>query len=290
MAEPPLAAAAPPSAGAQGGTRAIRSADFVQSLERGLAVIRAFGAGREQLTLSEVARSTALTRAAARRFLLTLVELGYVRFDGRTFALRPRVLELGYAYLSTASFAEVAAPHLEHLVAQVRESSSLAVLDGEDVVYVVRVPTKRIMTVAIAVGTRFPAYATSLGRVLLAALAPAELESYLSRVELQPLTERTVIDPALLRDELAAVEANGYAVVDQELEDGLRSAAAPVVDPAGTVVAAVNVSVHASRVSLDLLRRTHLPLLLEAATAISAELAALGGAGVRTPGARTSTS
>ena len=136
--------------------------DFVQSLERGLAVIRAFDADHPQLTLSEVARATGLTRAAARRFLLTLVELGYVRTDGRLFALRPRVLELGYAYLSSLSLPEVALPHLEALVAEVHESSSLSVLDGEDVVYVARVPTKRIMTVAISVGTHFPAYATSM--------------------------------------------------------------------------------------------------------------------------------
>ena len=147
-----------------------RSPDFVQSLERGLAVIRAFGPGRDELTLSDVARATGLTRAAARRFLLTLAELGYVSSDGRSFSLRPRVLELGYAYLSTLGFAEVAAPHMEELVATVHESSSVAVLDGDDIVYVVRVPTTRIMTVTIAVGTRFPAYATSMGRVLLAAM------------------------------------------------------------------------------------------------------------------------
>jgi IclR family pca regulon transcriptional regulator len=148
----------------------MREPYYVQSLQRGLAVIRAFDAGHPELTLSEVARLCGLTRAAARRFLLTLADLGYVRTDGRLFSLTPRVLELGYAFLSSLTLPEVAEPHLERLVAEVRESSSLSVLDGDDIVYVARVPTSRIMTVAINVGTRFPAYATSMGRVLLAAL------------------------------------------------------------------------------------------------------------------------
>ena len=175
MAEP--ATAGPP-----------RRSDHIRSLERGLAVLRAFGPERSGLTLSDMARTTGLTRAAARRFLLTLVELGYVTSDGRLFSLSPRVLELGYGYLSGLGLTEVATPHLEELVASVRESSSIAVLDGDDIVYVVRVPTKRIMTVAITLGTRFPAYCTSMGRVLLAALAPEGLAAYLERVELRPLT------------------------------------------------------------------------------------------------------
>src|SRR5919108_6184738 len=171
---------------------ALRGAHFVQSLERGLAVIRAFSAERPQLTLSEVARATGLDRAAARRFLLTLADLGYVHSDGRGFMLAPRVLELGYAYLSSISLPEVAEPHMERLVADVHESSSVSVLDGEDIVYVARVPTSRIMTVSINVGTRFPAYATSMGRVLLSQLPDDELEAYLERVELVPLSPRTV--------------------------------------------------------------------------------------------------
>src|SRR4051794_23692642 len=148
-----------------------RGTHFVQSLERGLAVIRAFDAEAPELTLSDVARRTGMSRAAARRFLLTLADLGYVRTDGRQFSLSPRVLELGYAYLSSLSLPEVAEPHLEALVAEVRESSSMSVLDGGDIVYVARVPVSRIMTVAINVGTRFPAYATSMGRVMLAGLS-----------------------------------------------------------------------------------------------------------------------
>ena len=199
------------------GSPAARNSEFVQSLDRGLAVIRAFGPDRERLSLSEVARATGLTRAAARRFLLTLVKLGYVRNDGREFSLRPRVLELGYAYLSGLALPEVAAPHLEELVAKLHESSSISVLDGHHIVYVVRVPTKRIMTVAISVGTRFPAFATSMGRVLLAAMPDDQLESYLAEATFEQFTARTVTDPGRLRAIVREVARQGYAIVDQEL-------------------------------------------------------------------------
>ncbi|MEN3361088.1 MAG: IclR family transcriptional regulator, pca regulon regulatory protein [Mycobacteriales bacterium] len=255
--------------------RAPRGAHFVQSLERGLAVIGAFDAKHAELTLSDVARATGLTRAAARRFLLTLVDLGYMRTDGRLFSLAPRVLELGYAYLSSLTLPEVAEPHLERLVADVHESSSLCVLDGDDIVYVARVPTSRIMTVSISVGTRFPAYATSMGRVLLASLPEEELEKYLARVEPARLTSRTVTGANALRSELAKVRTQGWALVDQELEDGLRSIAAPVRDRAGRVVAAVNLSAHASRTSLESLRRDLLPHLLAATARIDADLRAV---------------
>jgi IclR family transcriptional regulator, pca regulon regulatory protein len=253
-----------------------RESYFVQSLERGLSVIRAFGEDRPELTLSEVAAQTDLTRAAARRFLLTLCDLGYVRADGRRFALTPRVLELGYAYLSSLSLPELAEPHLERLAAEVRESSSVAVLDGDDIIYVARVPTSRIMRVAINVGTRFPAHATSMGRVQLAALTDAELDAYLNRVELRPLTANTLTDPAKLRSELDRIRAQGWALVDQELEEGLRSVAAPIRDRTGRVVAAVNVSAHASRASKDAVRRVLLPPLLATAGRIEADLLAPG--------------
>jgi len=249
-----------------------RDAHFVQSLERGLAVIRAFDAQRPELTLSEVARHCDLTRAAARRFLLTLADLGYVRTDGRLFRLTPRVLELGYAYLSSLSLPEVASPHLERLVEEVHESSSMSVLDGDDIVYVARVPMARIMTVAINVGTRFPAYATSMGRVLLAALPDKVLEEYLDRVTLQQLAPRTTTSPDALRAELSRVRAQGYAIVDQELEGGLRAVAAPVRDKAGTTVAAINVSSHASRSSMEKIRRELVPKLRAAAARIEADL------------------
>jgi len=249
-----------------------REPHFVQSLERGLAVIRAFDAHHRELTLSEVARICDLTRAAARRFLLTLTDLGYVRTDGRLFSLTPRVLELGYAFLSSLSLPDVAEPHLEQLSAEVHESSSVSVLDGDDVVYVARVPTRRIMTVAINVGTRFPAYATSMGRVLIAHLPAQQVEAYLSRVRLEQLTARTVGSVAELRAELRRVREQGYAIVDQELEEGLRSMAAPVADRSGAVTAAVNVSVHASRTSVAAMRAELLPPLLATAERITADL------------------
>jgi IclR family transcriptional regulator, pca regulon regulatory protein len=253
-----------------------RDSDFVQSLDRGLAVIKAFGPDRERLSLSEVARATGLTRAAARRFLLTLVKLGYVRSDGREFSLRPRVLELGYAYLSGLAMPEIAAPHLEELVAKLRESSSISVLDGHHIVYVARVPTKRIMTVAISVGTRFPAFATSMGRVLLAALSEADLDRYLAEATFEPLTDRTVTDPVQLKKIVREVGEQGYAIVDQELEEGLRAIAAPIRGSADGVTAAINVSAHASRVSPEAMRTHLLPAMLETAGQIERDLRSQG--------------
>jgi IclR family pca regulon transcriptional regulator len=244
----------------------------VQSLQRGLSVIRAFDAEHRELGLSEVARATGLTRAAARRFLLTLVELGYMHFDGSRFSLRPRVLELGFAYLSSLTLPEVAEPHLEALVAQINESSSLSVLDDTDIVYVARVPTRRIMSITLAVGSRLPAFATSMGRVLLAALPDADLEERLGRIEVRSLTARTVGSRDALRTVIEQVRRQGYAITDQELEEGLRSIAVPVHDASGGAVAALNISVHASRASVAELRSRFLPPAREAAAAIDAEL------------------
>ncbi|MEV1293801.1 IclR family transcriptional regulator C-terminal domain-containing protein [Pseudonocardia sp. NPDC049635] len=253
----------------------------VRSLARGLAVIRSFDADRPQQTLADVARSTGLTRAAARRFLLTLVDEGYVRTDGRLFTLTPRVLELGWSYLSAMGLPEVAAPHLERLVAAVRDSASVSVLDGDpasgyDVVYVARVPTSRIMTVTITIGTRFPAYVTSMGRVLLAALPQPALDRYLDGLRPEALTEHTVAGPGALRAELDRVRAEGYCVVDQELEAGLRSIAVPVHDRTGRVAAAVNVSTHASRRDTATLRSEVLPELRACVAAIELDLRAAG--------------
>jgi IclR family transcriptional regulator, pca regulon regulatory protein len=264
-----------------------RSSDFVQSLERGLAVIRAFDAEHRELALSDVARATGLTRAAARRFLLTLVKLGYVHFADGRFSLRPRVLDLGYAYLSSLSLPEVAQPHMEALVAKVNESSSISVLDDTEVVYVVRVPTHRIMSITLAVGTRLPAYATSMGRVLLGALDEQELDERLSRIEIRPLTARTVKDERTLRETIATVRKQGFAMVDQELEEGLRSAAVPIRNASGEVTAALNVSVHASRASMAALRRDFLPHALDAAAAIEADLRGASSSNARSvPSAR----
>jgi IclR family pca regulon transcriptional regulator len=249
------------------------SGEFVQSLERGLAVIRAFGAERPSLTLSEVARASGLSRASARRFLHTLVELGYVSTDGRTFALRPSVLDLGYAYLSSLTLPEVAAPHLERLSEEVGESSSVAVLDGSDIVYVARVATHRIMAAAIRVGTRFPAAATSMGRALLAHRPEPELDRFLETTPLPQLTPRTITDPKALRTELERVRGQGWAAVDQELEEGLRSVAAPLRDASGKVVAAVNVSAPVRRGALAEILDDMLPPLLAAAKRIEEDLA-----------------
>lgn len=248
------------------------SPDFVQSLARGLAVITAFDADRPRQTLSEVSRATGLTRATARRFLHTLVELGYVDTAGSTFWLTPRVLDLGYSYLSSMPLSELAQPHLEKLSARLDESSSVAVLDGADIVYVGRVQVRRIMNIGITIGTRFPAFATSMGRVLLAALPPEELDERLAGADLRGVSPRGITDSEGLRAELAAVAERGWALVDQELEPGLRSLAAPVHDRDGRVVAALNVSTHAARYSIEQLRDELVPVVSDAARALSTDL------------------
>lgn len=254
-----------------------RNPDFVQSLERGLAVIRAFDAEHRELALSDVARATGLTRAAARRFLLTLAELGYVSISEGRFSLRPRVLELGYAYLSGLSLPEAAQPHMEKLVAMVNESSSISVLDDTDIVYVVRVPTRRIMSITLSVGTRLPAFATSMGRVLLADLPDDLLQQRIERIEFRPLTSRTITDRDALLAVLHTVREQGYAMVDQELEEGLRSLAVPIRGGTGSAIAALNVSVHASRASMSVIRREFVPRALATATAIEQDLRAASG-------------
>ena len=189
---------------------------------------------------------------------------------------RPRVLELGYAYLSGLALPEVAAPHMEELVARLHESSSISILDGQQIVYVARVPTKRIMTVAISVGTRFPAYATSMGRVLLAALTEEELESYLDEATFERLSAHTVTNPAQLRAIVREVASQGYAIVDQELEEGLRAVAVPIRGAPDVGTAAINVSAHASRVSMSAMQEQILPALLETARQIETDVQAQG--------------
>ncbi|NYE18251.1 IclR family transcriptional regulator domain-containing protein [Microbacterium immunditiarum] len=252
------------------------SGDFVQSLARGLAVIRAFDAEHPELSLSDVARRTAIPRAAARRFLRTLETLGYVRAHGngtaRSFALTPHVLELGFSYLSALTLPELVQPHLEALSRAVDESVSAAVLDGTDIVYVARVPTRRIMSVRITIGTRFPAYATSMGRVLLAGLSDDEADAALEASARRSLTPLTKTDTGALREELAHVRAQGWALVDGELESGLRSVAAPVHGRDGSIAAAVNVSTSATRDTVEHVLEAYLPRLLETTAAIEREL------------------
>jgi IclR family pca regulon transcriptional regulator len=231
--------------------------------------------------LSEVARATGLTIPVARRLLLTLARLGYVRSDSGRFFLLPRVLDLGYGCMSGLALPDLATPHVEQLAAMLDECSSVSVLDGQHIVCVVRVPSKRITIEAVSVGTRLPAYATSTGRVLLAAMAASELDRYLAETPLERLTSRTLTEPRRLRAEVAKAARYGYAVVDQELEEGLRAVAAPIRGAAHAGIAAINVSVHASRVSLAALRSQVLPVLLDTAARIEADLLAVGG---QTPG------
>jgi IclR family pca regulon transcriptional regulator len=250
--------------------------EFVQALERGLAVIRAFSAETPAMTIADVAERTSLTRAAARRYLRTLQQLGCLRQIDSRFTLTPRVLDLGFAYLSSMTQQRLVEPYMEELVASLHESCSLSVLDGPDIVYVARVPAKRIMSINLVVGSRLPAHATSMGKILLAHLTPQELDHYFSSFPRSPLTRRTICDETLLRKALAEVRQRGWAFADQESEDGVRSVATSVTDGAGQVRLAMNVSVHATRVSLEELRRTHLPLLLATAREVSDALRVSG--------------
>ena len=246
--------------------------EFVQSLERGLSVIRSFDAENARLTLAEVAQRTGLTRATARRLLLTLEDLGYVSSNGRHFSLTPRVLDIGYAYLSSLNIQQIAQPFLEALSERVNESVSVTVLDGADIIYVARVPTKRIMTISLGLGSRLPAYCTSMGRVLLAELTPAELAAIVPE-RLEPRTAHTIASRAELEDVLADIRRQGWALVDEELEVGLRSLAAPLRDASGRAVAAMNVSTNAGRTTTDEIHEHVLPAVLAAARDIGDALA-----------------
>ena len=199
-------------------------------------------------------------------------QLGFVDSNEREFYLTPRILQLGYAYLSSTPFWDLAQAHIEELVDQLHESSSISVLDRDEIVYVARVPTKRIMTISLAVGSRLPAFATSMGRVMLADLPDAQIDAFLARAELTPLTSRTVTDPVALRALLLEVREQGWALVDQELEDGVRSIAAALRGADGRVLGALNVSAHATRTNLDALRKQFLPALLETTERINADL------------------
>lgn len=251
-------------------------AEFVESLARGMTVLTAFGEGRAELPLTAVADATGLARATARRALITLEHLGYVTSRERTFRLTPQVLALGCPPLSRTTLSEIAAPHLAALVQRVHESASLAVLDGESIQYTARVATGRIMSVNITIGTRFPAYAASMGRVLLADLPAEERSARLARTELRALTPRTLTRPSELAAELERVRREGYALVDEELEEGLRSIAVPVRDLNGQAVAAVNVAMHSSRRTGEQCLTEVLPELRSAAARIEADLHVAG--------------
>lgn len=248
------------------------SGEFVQSLARGLSVIRAFDEQHAQKTLTDVAQDTGMTRASARRFLHTLVALGYVATDGKLFWLTARVLTLGYSFLSGLTLAELAEPHLRTLSGEVRESTSLSVLEGEDIYYVARVSVRQIMRASINVGTRFPAYPTSMGRVLLAGLPPAALDEYLATSHRKKFTPVTTTRADDLRRQIDLARRQGWATVADQLEPGLCSLAAPVHGKDEKVVAAVNVSLSSGVGSGDRLKKLLHPLLATA-TALSADVA-----------------
>ena len=241
--------------------------NFMASLARGLAVIRAFTEQRRQLTIAQLSERTGIPRAAVRRCLYTLSRLGYVGSDdGRAYALRPRILALGHAYLSSTPLAIAVQPLLDQITSDLHESSSLAVLEGDDILYIARSSTTmRVMSIDLGIGSRLPAYCTSMGRVLLAGLPDAELKAHLARVKFVRLTGRTVATAEELTSVLKAVRRNGYAVVDQELEIGLRSIAVPVLDRGGRPVAAINIGTQSSRVSVAEMESRFLPPLRAAA-------------------------
>jgi IclR family transcriptional regulator, pca regulon regulatory protein len=246
--------------------------DYVQSLERGFAVLLAFDEELTHPTLAELAVKTGFSRPAVRRLLLTLQRLGYVAHDGSRWTLTPRVLSIGQHYTATRAMIELAQPHLLRLAERTGESASLAELDGHEAVYVARVPVRRIMSINVAVGTRVPAYATSMGRVLLAWAGPEAVSRFLDEAELRARTPLTVTDPAELRQRLAQVRERGWSVVDGELEPGLLSAAVPVRDNTGRVVAALASSTSAGRLAPEKLVEETVPILLETAAAVSADL------------------
>ena len=241
----------------------------VQSFARGLSVLRSFGADAPSQTLTEVAERADLTRAGARRILLTLLHLGYVTTEGRLFRLTPKVLELGFAYLSSLPVWTQAQPVMEDLVESLRQSCSAAVLDGDEIVYILRVPAHKIMSINLGVGSRLPAYCTSMGRVLLAGLPPATLRERLNRMIPAQHTPNTIIEPERLEEAIEQVRIQGWSLVREELEPGLVSMAAPIVDRNGRVVAAINISGHANNPSPTQLLENCLPALLAAAAKIN---------------------
>ncbi len=245
---------------------------FVQSFARGLSVIRAFGPTAREMTLTEVAERTGLTRAGARRILLTLQHLGYVAANERKFYLTPRILDLGYSYLSSMKLWDFAEPVMEELVDKIHESCSVSVLDGTEIVYVLRVPTRKIMTINLSIGSRLPAFCTSMGRVLLGDLDEAGLDKILSQSELKAQTKLTVTHPTRLKKIISEDRKKGWSLIDQELEEGLCSIAVPLIDFNGHTIAAMNIGGNVTRTSgADLVKKV-LPELQAAANKINTAL------------------
>lgn len=246
-----------------------KSPDIIQSLEKGLLMIQAFTEETPTLTVTEAAIATGLTRPTARRILLTLEHLGFAESRNGVFSLTVYTLTLGYAYLSSQNMWDIAHPFMRDLVQMTEESTSIAVLDRTDLIYVARVPTKRIMMININVGSRLPAYATSMGHVLLAHLTEEELNRYIENITIKKYTDNTITDAKELMKILTKVRKNGWAIVEQQLEEGLCSIAVPIKNSYGKVFAAINISVHVGRVNKEKLQKEFLPLLIETADKIS---------------------
>jgi IclR family pca regulon transcriptional regulator len=254
-------------------TRRDEDPNFIEAIARGFDVVKAFTPHRPVMTLTEVATATGLARPTVRRILLTLEALGYVRSSAAGYTLTPRVLELGLSYVRSIGLWDVARPHMEGLVARTGESTSLAQLDGSDIVYVARVAVPKISALSVQIGTRFPAVQTSLGKVLLAALSPAGLAAVLAEPSRSGVTPRWQPDAPERDAALREVRAQGWALTDEQLAGGIRSVAAPIRDGSGTVIAAMNVTVHAAETSLAVLLGEFLPLLLTTASEVSADFA-----------------
>ncbi|MDX1367441.1 IclR family transcriptional regulator [Pseudomonas sp.] len=274
-ARPPLSGLVPPVYVSPAKRIADLSGDpnFMTSLARGLAVINAFQERKRHLTIAQISHRTEIPRAAVRRCLYTLMKLGYATSDGRTYSLLPKVLTLGHAYLSSTPLAVSAQPYLDRISEQLHEACNLATLEGEQVLYIARsaIP-QRLISVDLSVGSRLPAYCTSMGRILLAALDDDSLHDYLNNADLQAKTSRTLHTPEALWECLQQVRQQGWCLVDQELEQGLRSLAVPVYDSSGHVLAAMNVSTHAGRVPASELEQRFLPIMLNASRELSSQL------------------
>lgn len=248
---------------------ALTDPSFMTSLARGLAVIRAFSDQRRTLTIAQISHRTGIPRAAVRRCLYTLCQLGYASAENNQFSLKPKVLTLGYSYLSSTPLTVSALPILNQVSRALNESCSLAMLDEGEVLYVARSATSRIMSVALNTGSRLPAYCTSLGRAILAYLPQEEIDDYFSKAELKAFTERTVVSVPRLKQILEQVRSDGYALLEEELEVGLRSIAVPVRGASGRVVAALNVGAQSTRVSARQMKEAFLPVLLQGARELS---------------------
>lgn len=250
------------------------SGDYIQSLERGLQVLQTFSQQNPALTVSEMAKQTGLSRPTVRRILLTLEYLGFAESRNGLYSLTPRTLSLGYAYLSSNNVWSIAHPYMRKFVDRTGESCSISILDGMDVLYVARVSTKRIMSINLDVGSRLPAYATSMGHVLLANLPEEELDRYLEKVNFKKFTDKTIIDKEKMKKVLDDVRQKKWGGVDQQFEEGLRSIAVPITNVNGKVIAAMNCSAHAGRISKEVLWEEFLPILQSTAEQISQAIAA----------------